>query len=158
MDRPDRHCTKCLPGRICGKYHVYVIELKKSVLKEKTFLAKNKHLPEGYKGRCFYVGQTAHVPECRYKQHVAKESRRNRENGGFMCACFSKESGEATLRPFKPRNSPGKFVNKYHKKGGLKPVFYKELNPVGKTKKESEAAEKKLAQDLRNLGYAVHFG
>ena len=41
-------------------------------------------------------------------------------------------------------------------KGGLRPVIYSQLNPVGETKEAAEIAEKSLAQQLRNQGFAVH--
>jgi hypothetical protein len=153
VPQPERHCKKCTPKKVCGEYHLYVIELKKGVLKEPIFLKKNPHLPEGYKGRCFYVGQSKHTPECRYKQHLASEARRRRESTGFLCSCFSEEE---VKRRFTPHNRSGKFVRQYHKKGGLRPVFYKEMNPVSSTKEDAEKKEKVLAETLRSLGYAVH--
>ena len=54
-----------------SKYYVYVIELKKQVwAKEASYQKKNPHLTKQYVGKCYYVGQTSHLPECRYKQHV----------------------------------------------------------------------------------------
>lgn len=48
-------------------YFAYVIELDKEVLKSKKFLRKNPEINP--KKRCFYVGQSAHEPIIRFKQH-----------------------------------------------------------------------------------------
>ena len=47
--------------------NVYVIELDKEVLISKKFREKNPHLNP--RKACFYVGQTTHDPETRFKQH-----------------------------------------------------------------------------------------
>ncbi len=48
-------------------YNVYVIELDKEVLKSKKFRVKNPNMNP--QKACFYVGQTIHKPEIRFKQH-----------------------------------------------------------------------------------------
>ena len=48
-------------------YNVYVIELDKEVLSSKKFRLKNQNMNP--KKACFYVGQTTHEPETRFKQH-----------------------------------------------------------------------------------------
>jgi len=48
-------------------YNVYVIELDKGVLISKKFRKKNPRMNP--RKACFYVGQTTHDPETRYKQH-----------------------------------------------------------------------------------------
>ena len=48
-------------------YNVYVIELDKEVLKSKKFRKQNPKLNPNK--ICFYVGQTFHDPETRFKQH-----------------------------------------------------------------------------------------
>ena len=48
-------------------YNVYVIKLDREVLKSKKFREKNPHLNPRLV--CFYVGQTAHDPVTRFKQH-----------------------------------------------------------------------------------------
>ena len=48
-------------------YFVYVIELDKEVLKSKKFRRNNPEINP--KKRCFYVGQSAHAPVIRFKQH-----------------------------------------------------------------------------------------
>jgi len=50
------------------QYSVYVIELKKSVLKLKRVLEEN---PERISSQpCVYVGSTVHTPEYRFEQHL----------------------------------------------------------------------------------------
>ena len=48
-------------------YFVYVIELDKEVLKSKKFWERNPNMNP--KKACFYVGQSAHNPDTRFKQH-----------------------------------------------------------------------------------------
>jgi predicted GIY-YIG superfamily endonuclease len=48
-------------------YNVYVIKLDKEVLSSKKFREKNPHM--NLQLACFYVGQTTHDPEIRFKQH-----------------------------------------------------------------------------------------
>jgi hypothetical protein len=135
-----------------SKYYVYVIELKKTVwIKEASFQKKNPHLTKQYDGKCYYVGQTSHLPECRYKQHVSR--RRDTPGNKFICGCFTEKP---IKREFTKKNRPGRYVAKYHKKGGLRPTLFNKLNPAANTKEGAELAEKKLAQKLRVQGFAVH--
>lgn len=48
-------------------YYVYVIELDKEVLQSKKFRVRNPGLNP--KKACFYVGQSAHMPEVRFQKH-----------------------------------------------------------------------------------------
>lgn len=48
-------------------YFVYVIELDKEVLKSKKFRERNPEMNP--KKACFYVGQSAHEPIIRLRQH-----------------------------------------------------------------------------------------
>ena len=48
-------------------YNVYVIKLDKEVLNSKKFKLKNPNMNPRLP--CFYVGQTIHDPETRFKQH-----------------------------------------------------------------------------------------
>ena len=50
-------------------YNVYVIKLDKEVMISKKFREKNPHM--NTKLACYYVGQTIHDPETRFKQHKA---------------------------------------------------------------------------------------
>ena len=135
-----------------NEYYVYAIELKKTIwIKEAGFRKKNPHLTKEYNGKCYYVGQTSHQPECRYIQHVSK--RRDMPGNKFNCGCFTENP---IKREFSRKNRPGRFVKEYHIKGGLRPFIYARLNPVGETKEAAEIAEKSLAQQLRDQGLAVH--
>lgn len=48
-------------------YYVYVIKLDKEVMNSKKFRERNPHMSPRLV--CFYVGQTCHDPEVRFKQH-----------------------------------------------------------------------------------------
>jgi hypothetical protein len=48
-------------------YFVYVIELDKEVIKSKKFRIRNPNINP--RKTCFYVGQSANIPEIRFKQH-----------------------------------------------------------------------------------------
>jgi len=50
-------------------YNVYVIKLDKEVLTSKKFREKNPHMNP--KLACYYIGQTTHDPDIRFKQHKA---------------------------------------------------------------------------------------
>ena len=50
-------------------YFVYVIELDKEVMNSKKFRIKNPNMNP--KKICYYVGQSAHEPQIRFKQHKA---------------------------------------------------------------------------------------
>lgn len=48
-------------------YNIYIIELDKEVLKSKKFRERNPSM--NTKKACFYVGQSVHKPDIRFKQH-----------------------------------------------------------------------------------------
>jgi len=158
----SKHCPDCTETSPCGNSHVYVIELKKKVLDKKPGFPFEGELTRGK--RVYYVGQTSHSVECRYKQHVAP--RKNKSRKGFYCNCFTEET---VFREFKHKNSAGNYVNEYHKKGGLRPKLYHEKNPAvrkpednypGMMKDISDKivqAEEDLALELRSMGHAVHY-
>jgi len=123
----SEHCPDCADGKACGNFHVYVIELRRSVLGHESNFPFEGDLDEGK--NVYYVGQTKHSVECRYKQHVAP--RHNLSRTGFCCNCFTED---AILRPFTNFNAPGKYVNIYHKKGGLRPECHYDENPAVNTK------------------------
>ena len=152
------YCPECTETRSCGNYHVYVIELKKSVLeREPSFpfegdLARRK--------RVYYVGMTKHRPYCRYTQHVGKRTK-SRKN--FDCTCFTEE----TVR--RKKKKAGEFVNKYSKRSGLRQKLFAHLNPTVRTdvpkrkgiaielEELAKDAERQLAETLRADGHAVHY-
>ena len=74
-------------------YNVYVIELDNAVTKSRKFREKNPNMNQ--KLVCFYVGQTCHNPETRFKQH--KE--------GYKANRFVKKYGlRLSWRKFKKYN------------------------------------------------------
>ena len=74
-------------------YNVYVIELDKEVLKSKKFRERNPNLNPRL--TCYYVGQTSHDPDTRFKQH--KE--------GYKANSFVKRYGlRLVWRKFKKYN------------------------------------------------------
>ncbi|GEM_PF-798262 len=142
---PSRHCPECnAEGPACGGVHVYAIELDKVVMEARGFAKNNPDYVVGQP--CFYVGETAHRVECRYKQHVASDSRQN-----FLCPCFE-EDGEPKLREYDPSKRRGKYVKEYRRR--LCPTLYRHLNPVPDG--DGKAAETKLAEELRARGFGVH--
>lgn len=68
------------------EYYVYVIELKKSVLKNKQFKEKNLDYIKGQ--ACLYVGSSAHPPAYRFEQHL----------NGYKANRYAKKYG-CKLRP-----------------------------------------------------------
>ena len=147
-----KHCKKCGNKKSCGLHHVYVIELENEVL------SKDKKFTPHFLDRsdttvkCYYVGETKHRTECRYKQHVAKPSAKH-----FTCSCFSKETDEPKLRKFTKFNKGNKATKQFHEKGGLRPELFTHLNPIKGGKTAAVEAEKSLALSLRADGHAVHF-
>ena len=74
-------------------YNVYVIKLDKEVLESKKFREKNPHMKPRL--ACYYVGQTTHNPETRFKQHKA----------GYKANRFVKKYGlKLVPRKFKKLN------------------------------------------------------
>ena len=111
-------------------YRVYVVELKKRVFTENwRFRAANPQ----FNGvlECLYVGMTSKTPAERLKQHKT----------GYINKKGHKLSAY--------------IVQKYGTY--LRPSLYDDLNMEPMTKEQALAMEKKLALDLRRLGYAVWF-
>ena len=107
------------------KYYIYVIELKKEVLKEKKFLKENpEHNPEK---PCVYVGYSSKTPEKRFEEHLS--GARNKKGRLF-----------------------NKYAKKYGLR--LKPRLYKIHNPL-ESKEEAMKMEEEKARRLRKRGYAV---
>ena len=69
-------------------YNVYVIELDKEVLKSRKFRNHNPYMNP--KLACYYIGQTNHNPNTRFKQH----------KNGYKANRFVKKYG-IRLRPRK---------------------------------------------------------
>lgn len=69
-------------------YFVYVIKLDKEVIKSKKFMKNNPNIKP--RKACFYVGQSAHEPDIRFKQH----------KDGYKSNIFVKKYG-LSLKPRK---------------------------------------------------------
>ena len=143
-----KDCPACGNKKSCGNHHVYVIELTPDVLENKKFFPARQTLSS--EPRCFYVGQTTHRPDCRYKQHV----RKNRTNRNFDCYC---ESGQPLRTAFTAFNRGNRFVRDHHMPSGLRPELFSHLNPIYKGQEMALKLEKQLAQELIAAGHAVHF-
>lgn len=85
-------------------YRVYVITLKKSVLKDRRFVATN---PEYRAGKpCVYVGMTGKDPQVRFEQHkmgyksgrLAKRYAKNLRTDVIKAFGFRAQTYEAALK------------------------------------------------------------
>ena len=65
------------------RFYVYVIELKHEVYPETKFANENPGWTPAEGRSCYYVGQSAHKPGCRYRQHKAKPG----DGAVFTCQC-----------------------------------------------------------------------
>ena len=153
LNRIDKFvsCERCGTYKSCGQHHVYVIELKEDALEMSKYCpdlcnARRDEIRKGG-GRCFYVGQTTHRPDCRYKQHVARGK-------NFDCRC---ETGKPKRLPTGGYRRGNAAVKKYHEPGGLRPDLFLDRNPIRGGRDKALEAEKKLAEELRALGHAVHY-
>ena len=123
-------------------YFVYVIELDEAVKKVRKFAERNPGmLPFG---QCYYVAQSIHDPDCRYRQH--KEC-----FGGsteFSCICDRKQ-GRLTKR----------LSNGFARRFGrsLSRRHYEHLNPL-RSRAAAEAMEARLAGELQADGHGVWWG
>ena len=143
------------------QYYVYVIELKKKkFLKNykdrrppKKFRDQNPHINWNEWGlhetkmtkkvRFYYVGQSTHEPECRFRQH----KRCHGKKINFECKC---SAGPVTITT----NRSNSFVKRFGTM--LRPWKYKDYNPI-QSRKESEQKEKELAEKIRSENHAVYF-
>ena len=75
-------------------YYVYVIEMDKEVMQSKKFRKRNPKMNP--KLPCYYVGQSYHKPEVRFKQH--KE--------GYKSNSYVKRYGLRLLPKFYTKNNP----------------------------------------------------
>src|ERR1041385_2330840 len=106
-------------------FYVYVIELDPEVKKSRKFLERNAiMLPYG---QCFYVGQSVHEPDCRYRQHKECPGDEIR----VSCICY-RRPGRFT------KNPSNYFARKFGK--SLARARYESLNPIP-TRKAAEAME-----------------
>lgn len=147
----SKSCRCCGTKKKCGSAHVYAVELKPEVIDDEKFRI-DAGIDQNFTGRCFYVGQTRqHRVECRFKQHRAKKRTRGRLGATFDCTC---KTGLVQPVKFGKYNRGNRYVRKYAK--GLAHELFAHLNPLPK-KSEPKVAEAKLAESLRNQGFAVHY-
>lgn len=120
---------------------MYVIELDAAVRRVRRFAERNPSM--GPDGRCYYVGQSAHEPECRYRQH--KECRGSAIT--FSCIC-GRRRGRFTKR----------LSNRYVRRFGFRLArsLYERFNPVD-TRAHAEALERALAARLQAEGHGVYW-
>ena len=172
---PTPFCQTCEEGMGCPNYHVYVIELRREVLVEKPesksiFLHLNTgDLPP--EARVFYVGETTHSPECRYRQHIADSEARKQ----FTCNCnmLDTNKNHENLRRNFPLPVKKGYVRDYPKElhppnflgGGFQNPTRENTHPgqsyPGSRKAasiDSREAERRLGCYLRSLGHAVYWG
>ena len=107
-------------------YYVYVIGLKKEVLKNRKFRDANPDYDAGKP--CYYVGYTSKLPHDRALEH---QHAKRKTNGHPL---FSR------------------MAHRYF--DGLRHRKYQHLNPV-ETQEEAKALEKATAERLRHRGFGV---
>ena len=138
------------------QYHVYVIELHgkrfRKKLEEggaKKFREHNPHIwgPSGLgitkKTRFYYVGQSAHEPKCRFRQH----KRCHGQKILFECKC---SCGPLTI----VKNRSNAYVREFGTM--LRKWKYNEYNPI-QSRDEALKKEKEIAKDIRLEGHAAYF-
>ncbi len=123
-------------------YSVYIIELDPAVRDLDPWFRSN---PIQTKENCFYVGQSAHSPECRFEQHTSPA------RSVFYCICDFRR-GELVNEFAIGR---ARFASTYSTR--LCPDMYAHLNPIA-SQSESKRLEKNIAETLRAEGYGVHYG
>jgi len=149
---PTSNCPLCSADCRCGKYHVYVIQLKGPVAKVPRFKKANPAM-DGMRP-CFYVGSTRHKPQCRLNQH----KRFFAGQDSFECPCG--KGKKPRTRFFLNRGPRGRTRgNRFAGEFGLflKSEIVADLNPL-QTRAEAEALEAQLAEELRDLGHGVWQG
>lgn len=130
-------------------YYVYAIRLDREAMGcplPRAFRDQNWHMDWDYPlhDGCefYYVGQSAHTPECRYEQHKHCHG----PSLKFKCICRLKKT------IIKSRS------NKYVRRYGLflQTSLFEHLNPI-RSRKQSELMEKTLTDQLRDMGHCVYY-
>jgi len=136
-------------------YHVYAIKLDRhSFAPPKAFRAQNPHiewerlLPEGL--RYYYVGQSAHEPDCRFAQHKQCHGPQIK----FQCLCKGGLGKRRAARKLITKNRSNKYVREYGLYLARKEFAH--FRPM-KSRDEALEIEAVLAQSLRRKGHAVYF-
>ncbi len=137
-------------------YYIYVVELDEIGLRRDgrggvpiRIQRQNRHIDWDYPlhrgARFFYVGQSAHVPECRLEQHKQCHGTSIR----FVCQCPNSKR-----HPVITKQRSNRYVRLYG--NALVRRLYAGLNPV-KGRINAENAEGWLADRLRQDGHIVYF-
>jgi len=129
------------------QHFVYVIRLKPEISSLKSWKTAN---PNQVTNECFYVGESAHTPECRFMIHTHEGT------SDCICICGCKiKSG-----PVKVKTSSRKAA-KYMIE--LAPDYFEQYNPIKKTddihvlRDAAKQLEEKIAIDIRELGHGAWF-
>ena len=144
-------------GKNSRQYYVYVIALHKErfgkKLKEggaKKFRQQNPHLwgPNDKsnvtsKTQFYYVGQSAHEPRCRFKQHKKCHGKKI----VFECKC---SCGPLTI----VKNRSNAYVKEYGTM--LRKWKYEDANPI-KSRDDALKMEKEIAEKIRLEWHAAYF-
>ena len=123
------------------RFYVYVIELKQEVYQEAKFANANAGWTPAEGRSCYYVGQSAHKPGCRYRQHKAKPG----DGAIFTCQC----PVGAAPRTWWVSNG---FAREYGSR--LATDLYRRHNPLA-SRERAEELEQELGEELRAAGHAV---
>lgn len=123
-------------------YYVYVIELDSEVMSDARWSEAN---PNQGSTECYYVGQSAHAPECRYNQHVTARG------ASCLCRCHLKPRKE--VKPLVVGRA--RYAKDYSLR--LRPDLYDHLNPF-ETQDGSKEAERSLAENLKHAGHGAWYG
>ncbi len=130
---PTEHCPKCTSEKPCGNGHIYVIQLAKKVGGHKGFL---------------YVGKTGKSVEQRFADNLT------RKNGDLVSIDEARKIGEDKGWKY---NSPSAKLIRSSYKRHRPDIEYFDRNPIirGYQDVKLDAAEIKLAEDLRKRGWLV---
>lgn len=126
-------------------YFVYVIELEPRVLAHPKWKTQN---PDQSTEQCFYVGQSAHEPECRFKQHTTQL---NLYVDCFLCCCSCNRGKEVSSRVV----GTARFVQDWAVQ--LRPDLYQHLNPLT-SRRSALKEEAAMATHLKEQGHGAWFG
>ena len=118
------------------QYFVYVIELGEDAKQRPGWQGRN---PNQTRTECYYVGSSAHTPECRFEQHRAPAVE------PFLCQCH--------VIPDQPvrQNQVGKWPEALR----LEPRRYEHWIGRIPSRPRAEQLESRIARRLMNEGYGV---
>ena len=118
------------------QHFVYVIELGQDAKQRPGWLSRN---PNQTRPKCYYVGSSAHTPECRFEQHRAPADE------PFLCQCHV-IPGQPVLQ-----NQVGKWPEALR----LEPRRYEHWTGRIPSRTRAEKLEARIARRLMDEGYGV---